>query len=366
LYLIPNFTGGGAERQLALLAAELCRLGVEVHIAFGQLGVNSEANLDLISRSDVTVHRIPSLTNHDPAILLRILGVIRSVRPDLIQTWILQMDVFGGLAAILAGVPFVLSERCSALMYPATWKYWLRTQVGRCAVSIVANSESGAAYWKPWATRIAVIRNGLSFDRIRNTAPADPAVLGFPTNARLILFAGRLSPQKNVDVLVQALDKVLVERTDCIALLFGAGELQSAIQSRVERARARDRIRLLGYTNELFGWMRRAAAFVSISRFEGNPNAVLEAMAVGCPLVVSDIPQHREILDDLTALFCDPNSVEDVAASISKSLSDPAAAAARAEAARRRSADWSVEEAARQYLQLYNALILKQETKHAI
>jgi glycosyltransferase involved in cell wall biosynthesis len=293
LHLIPNFTGGGAERQLALLAPELCRLGVEVHIAFGELGVNSEANLDLISRSDVKVHRIPSLTNHDPTILLRILKVIRSLRPDLIQTWILQMDVFGGLAAKLAGVPFVLSERCSAPMYPATWKYWLRNQVGRYAASIVANSESGAGYWKPWATRIVVIRNGLSLDLIRNASSADPAVLGFPTDARLILFAGRLSPQKNVDVLVQALDKVLVERTDCIALMFGAGELQVSVQTRMTSAHAPGRMRLLGYTNELLGWMRRASVFVSISRFEGNPNAVLEAMAVGCPLVVSDIPQHR-------------------------------------------------------------------------
>ena len=365
MHLIPNFTGGGAERQLALLAPELCRLGVEVHVAFGQSGVNSDANLERISNSDVKHHRIPSRTNYDPMILLRILGVIRSVRPDLVQTWILQMDVLGGLSAMLAGVPFVLSERSSTLMYPRIWKYWLRTQVGRRASSIVANSEGGAAYWKPWATQIAVIRNGLSLDLIRNASPADPAALGFPTGARVILFAGRFSAEKNIDVLVQALDKVLVERTDCIALLFGAGELRSSIQSRVGMARARDRMRLLGYTNELWCWMRRASAFVSISKFEGNPNAVLEAMAIGCPLVVSDIPQHREILDDSAALLCNPNSVEDVAAAIRKALSDPAAAAARAEVARRRSADWSVEEAARQYLQLYNALIINHETQNA-
>jgi glycosyltransferase involved in cell wall biosynthesis len=361
LHLIPNFTGGGAERQLALLAPELCRLGLEVHIAFGQLGVNSEANLDLISRSDIKLHRIPSLTNYDPTILLRILRVIRLVRPDLIQTWILQMDVLGGLAAILAGVPFVLSERSSTLMYPRTWKYWLRTQVGQRASSIIANSEGGAAYWKPRTTRIAVIRNGLSLDLIKNASPADLASLGFPTGARLILFAGRFSAEKNIDVLVRALDKVLVEKMDCIALLFGAGELQSNIQSRVGMARARDRIRLLGYTNELWSWMRRASAFLSISRFEGNPNAVLEAMAIGCPLVVSDIPQHREILDDSTALFCDPNSVEDVAVAISKALSNPAAAAARAEVARQKTTEWSVKEAAGRYFQLYNTVLSERE-----
>jgi glycosyltransferase involved in cell wall biosynthesis len=357
LHLIPNFTGGGAERQLALLAPELCRLGVEVHVAFCESGVNSKTNLELFSGSEVRLHDIPGRGTHDPTILLHILRVIRLIRPDLIQTWILQMDVLGGLAARLAGVPFVLSERSSALAYPPTWKYWLRTQVGRCAVSIVANSQGGAAYWKPWATRIAVIRNGLSLDLIRNTASADPAVLGFHADARLILCAGRLSPEKNLDILVQALDKVLVKRPDCVAVLFGDGELRSSIQSRVEMAQAHERIRLLGYTNELWSWMRRASAFVSVSRFEGNPNAVLEAMAVGCPLVVSSIPQHREILDDSTAILCDLNSVEEVAAAICKALSDPVAAAARAEAARRRSAEWSVEETARQYLRFYETTL---------
>jgi len=76
--------------------------------------------------------------------------------------------------------------------------------------------------------------------------------------------------------------------------------------------------------------------------------------------VVSDIPQHREILDESTALFCDPNSVADVAASISRALTDPATASMRVEAARRRSSEWSVEETARQYLRLYEALTLMQ------
>lgn len=356
LHLIPNLTGGGAERQLALLAPELCRLGVELHVAFCERGVNSKANLEFLSGSDVKLHIIPSASNYDPWVILRLLKLIRLVRPDLIQTWLLQMDVLGGLAARIAGVPFMLSERSSELAYPATWKYWMRTQVGRFAITIVANSRDGAKYWKPWATRTEVIRNGLALDLIRNSEKADPGVLGLPANARLILCAGRLSPEKNLDTLVEALDKVLTKHLDCIAILFGEGELRQKVQARVELVQARGRIHLHGYTNKLWSWMRHASAFVSISHFEGSPNTVLEAMAIGCPLVVSSIPQHREILDDSTALFCDPNSVADVSVSISKALNDSSAAAARAEVAQKRSDEWSIENSARQYLQLYEAL----------
>ena len=361
LHLIPNFTGGGAERQLALLAPELSRLGVEVHIAFCKSGDNSTANLNSISNSDVTIHRISSWTNYDPMIVLRIFNLIRSIKPDLVQTWILQMDVLGGLAAMMAGVPFVLSERSSALMYTPNWKNRLRVQMGRLATLIVANSQGGAAYWKSCETQTKIIRNGLTLDFMRNTAPANPANFGFPRDTRIILFAGRLSPEKNLEILVQALDKVLVERPECIALLFGDGELRVNLQTRLARMPASAQIRLLGYTNELWSWMRRASVFVSISKFEGNPNVVLEAMAVGCPLVVSDIPQHREILDESSALWCDPNSTRDVSAAIRKALDDPASSAARAEVARQKTAEWSIGEVARHYVKAYNTVLSERE-----
>jgi len=155
---------------------------------------------------------------------------------------------------------------------------------------------------------------------------------------------------------VEALDEVLVAEPECAALLFGDGELRRDVELRIAATRSAQRMRLVGYREDLWRWMRRASVFVSISQFEGNPNTVLEAMAVGCPLVVSDIPQHREILDETTALLCDPDSAADVASDIRKALGDPAATNARVQAARRRSSEWSIEKASRQYLELYEKL----------
>ena len=357
LHLVPNFTGGGAERQLALLAPELCRLGVEVHIAFCRSGENSSANLERLSNSDVQFHHIPNVTNYDPMIPVHIYRVIRSIKPDLVQTWILQMDVLGGLAARMAGVPFVLSERSSALMYTPSWKNWLRIQMGRLAKLVVANSQGGAVYWKPYASQTAIIRNGLSLDIIRNTPPINTVEFGIPVDARIILFAGRLSPEKNLGILVEALRKVLGERPDCIAVICGDGRLWSNLRSQAARMDVEGRIRFIGYTDKVWSWMRHASVFVSIGKFEGNPNSVLEAMAIGCPLVISDIPQHREILDETSAFWCDPHSTDDVSLAIGKALDDPVSAKARAEVAQRRTAGWSIGETARCYLQLYNTVL---------
>src|SRR4029077_5699867 len=120
--------------------------------------------------------------------------------------------------------------------------------------------------------------------------------------------------------------------------------IRTQVESRVKRSRNSERIRLLGFVKDLWCWMRRADVFVSVSRFEGTPNVVLEAMAIGCPLVVSDIPEHREILDETTARFCSVDAAGDIAAAVLRTLNTPSEARERADLARKRVAEWSIAE----------------------
>jgi glycosyltransferase involved in cell wall biosynthesis len=101
--------------------------------------------------------------------------------------------------------------------------------------------------------------------------------------------------------------------------------------------------------------MKRADVLVSLSRVEGCPNVVLEAMACGCPLVVSDIPAHREILDEHSARFVDPDDTIKAAADIKAILAH--GDAARVRAARECAAGRPVEATASSYEQLYLSLL---------
>ncbi len=357
LHAIPSFVGGGAERQLALLAPELCRLGVDTHVAYVHPGVNLAPLLD----SPVHLHRVAcSGGNHDPRILMKLLRIIRDIRPAVVQTWLPQMDILAGVAARLTATPFVLSERSSAAAYAVGWKNQLRRWVGQGATAVVANSNGGLQYWGPVLAdrRVIrrVIRNGIPLAAIRAALPAAPESIGLPADARIVLFAGRLNVEKNVATLLQALERVLARHTDCVAVLFGDGPLHKSLRAQVERMQARDRVRLAGFTPDLWRWMRCACAFVSVSLFEGNPNTVIEAMAIGCPLVVSDIAPHREILDDRMARFCDPASADAIASAIDAVLDAPAAAAQRAGAAATTADDWTLESGACAYLNLYREL----------
>jgi glycosyltransferase involved in cell wall biosynthesis len=346
--------GGGAERQLSLLARELCRSGVDIHVAFVHAGVNLEA----VQGSGATLHRIRSWGNHDPAIFIQVLALIRLVRPEIVHTWLRQMDILGGLAAKISGVPHVLSERSSHLAYEHSWKDWIRGRVGRGATAIVANSKGGIDYWTAQGRSygLYLIRNGMPLDRIRETTLVETSKLGMGAEVELVVFAGRLSPEKNVHVIMDALDRVMELRPKLTALMFGEGPLRREIEQRIERFRYRERYRLMGFSQELWSWMRVAKLVVSIGQFEGNPNVVLEAMVIGCPLVISDIPSHREILDDSTATFCNGGSASEVGTAINEVLSNPVLAKMRADAARQRAETGSIEKAAREHLHLYEVL----------
>jgi glycosyltransferase involved in cell wall biosynthesis len=99
--------------------------------------------------------------------------------------------------------------------------------------------------------------------------------------------------------------------------------------------------------------MKRAAVFVSPALFEGHPNSVMEAAACGCPLIVSDIPAHREFLDETSALLVPVLDSARLATAIEQVLDCPDAARSRAQWAATTAQAWSAERIAAEYERVY-------------
>ena len=113
LHIIPTLEGGGAERQLSMLAAEQARRGCDVHVALRRTGVHAGAIRDC----GVQLHKLGDVRSVDPRLFFALRKIIRSVRPDVVQTWLPQMDLIGGLAAASERIPWVVSERTSGPYY---------------------------------------------------------------------------------------------------------------------------------------------------------------------------------------------------------------------------------------------------------
>ncbi|MFL6245833.1 MAG: glycosyltransferase [Thermoanaerobaculia bacterium] len=345
LHVIPTLRGGGAERQLVYLAGGLRTLGCDVHVAT----LDGGTNLRRLEATQATLHHLNARGNYDPRIVLRLVQLIRRIKPDVVQTWITQMDVFGGLAALLTGTPWILSDRSSGAHYERNLREALRRMIGRHAKTVIANSEPGLHGWED--VRGLVIRNAVMFDEIEQ-APRDTTDYG---DAKVVLFAGRLGPEKNVPTLLHAVREVMAQR-DVIALLCGTGPNEKEIHALVAEGPYRERIHLLGFCENLPSLMKRADMLVAPSWYEGHPNVSIEAAAAGCPLVVSDIPAHRGWLDDDSALFAPPDDPHAFALAIMKTLDEPEATRRRVERARELVSGWSLEAASTAYFRVYEEL----------
>lgn len=356
LHCIPSLLGGGAERQLGYLVEGLCQRGVEVHLALLREGPNAAR----VRRAGATLHVLPYPRAYDLRAVPRLAALARSLRAEVIQTWLTRMDLWGGAAAQLARVPWVLSERSSqGAMVPAGADR-ARFVLGRLAQAVAANSATAAHEWRARVgagTLVEVIPNALPVDEIDATPPADRASLGIPAGAPLVMYAGRFAAPKNPAVLAAVLAAVLRARPEAWGLLCGEGPDLPQVRAALAEAGVLERAVLPGYRTDLWAWMKSADVFVSLSVYEGRPNVVQEALGCRVPCVITEIPAHREFIPGTAARYVGVRDVAGATAAVLGLLDDRAAAAGLAAEGRAAIAASSVDGIAGAYLSLYERVL---------
>lgn len=175
-----------------------------------------------------------------------------------------------------------------------------------------------------------------------------------------ILYAGRLHPQKGLDTLLRAF-ALLLRQSPVRGLtlrLVGEGPASRELREFAGGLGIADRVDFAGRHDDVGPFFQQADVFVLPSHAEGLSNALLEAMASGLPVVVSDIPGNRDVIrDGCNGLLSRPGDAPPLAAALSRALRDQGLRASLGEAARdtvwRR---YSIERVAEEYLGLYEVL----------
>lgn len=165
----------------------------------------------------------------------------------------------------------------------------------------------------------------------------------------VLLAVGRLEPQKNYPMMLRAFRRVR-ETRDCRLIILGEGPLRETLDSEIDALGLRDSVDLHGFAPDAMSHMRAADLFVLSSSWEGLSNVLVEAMAVGCPVVSTDAPHGpREVLRD--GAFGPLVPVDDAAAladAIVRSLDNPGDASKRMAWAQ----SFSVDACAQRYLEI--------------
>jgi len=243
-----------------------------------------------------------------PAVVARMHAQMRSFRPDIVHTHLIGADVVGRTAALLAGVPVIVSTQHDVYERPGVLAAFRRLSARRVS-AVAAVSDAVVPYCLERlhmpAERVVVIPNGVDVDRVRcERAPTQ----GFAFGA-----LGSLVPAKAHDTLLRAFARAELPASTRLRIA-GEGPLREPLTALAEELGIAPRVDLLGQVEDVAEFFAGVDAFVHPSREEGLPLALLEAMAAGLPVIATRLPALSAALDDGAAGLLVPRDDPDALA----------------------------------------------------
>jgi len=292
-FCITELDPGGAERQIVRLATNLDRRLFEPEM----ICLSGEgALIDSLRAAGVPVTCLHARGRRDFSVVLRLRRHFRRTRPDLLQTFLFHANIAGRVAAWGAGVRVVISG--IRVAEQRIWQLRVDRATDRLVdrhvcVSRAVAAHSSLAGGLP-ADKLVVIPNAVDAARFAGAKPADLSMFGFLPSSKVVLFVGRLDPQKDPIRLLEAFRPIVSRHPDARLLFVGTGSIEPEL--RRLSGDLGTSVAFAGRREDVPALMKASACLALPSRWEGMPNVVLEAIASGIPVVASDAEGVSELL----------------------------------------------------------------------
>ena len=327
---MSSFDPGGTERQMIELVRRLDRSRWTVHIAtFHARG----GWFDRVAEAAESVTEFPITTFRSPQAARRLwafAGWCRARRIAVLHTTELYSNMFGLPGGALAGVPVRIGNRREINPDKSAAQIALQRAAYGVAHKVVANSQAAAdrlRLERVPAHKVSVVANGLDCDSYTRHA--------FRPLPRKVLVVANLRPEKGHDVLIDAAAIVLRRFPDATFEAVGGGPELQTLLARAAARGVRHALSFLGHQDDVPARLAAGDIFVLPSRSEAFPNAVLEAMASGLPIVASSVGGILELIhDNQTGLLVPPGDPEALADRICRVMADAALGTRLGDAAR--------------------------------
>jgi glycosyltransferase involved in cell wall biosynthesis len=356
LLAIESSGPGGAEHVVVRLAQALRSAGDDPIVATLRPGWMTER----AEASGIPVWITPQRAGLDLRWIPAFARRMRRERIDVLHSHEFAMNVFGGAAALLAGVPAVSTIHGRAYVSEQPRRVWAYRILRRLGIPIVAVSDDLAGFL---AQRFGISRASLGM--VHNGIPMPPLpegeraglraaarrALGVPDTLSLVVAVGNLYPVKDHATLVRALARL----PDARVAIAGRGDEETRLRELAAELGVADRLHLLGLRDDVDRVLAAGDVFVQPSLSEGLPLAVLEAMAAGLPVVATRVGGVSEAVRDGETGYlvppADPPSLADALAKVLAADDRGAALGARGRA--RAEKEFSVDVMAERYRALY-------------
>ncbi len=353
LHIVNSFEAGGAEKTVLYM-----------HNAYLAQGVDSYA-LSLMNSNVSTLANAYSLNCDTPYKLttfVRLVSFLKQPRwqsLDIVHTQLFPSQLYTPMACSFACIKakLVTTEQQSYnRRREAFWGKFLDRFFYDRYEKVTCVSDFTRVTMEKWQPqlrdKLVVIQNGVEFNKY-----AYPAKPQLKSDEKLIIISmGRLVKQKNYEKMIEAVAKV--KGVSFEYWILGTGPLEEKLKGLVGSLNLQDKVKFLGFRQDIPELLNKSDVFLLASLWEGLSLAMVEAMAAGLPVVVSNIPEACEVVCDGSGsgLLVDPQSEEDIAQKLQEILTDKHLREEIGQRARKRAEDFDMKRIIQEYLNLYASI----------
>lgn len=323
-FLITGLNYGGAETQLVRLATRLKKRGWDVQVISM---ISPVAYVEELERAGIPVYSLKMRRGvPDPRGLFRLVKILQRERPQILHCHMVHANLLGRISRIFFKTPILICTahniieggRKREIAYRLTdWLCDLTTQVSRAGLERYVQIGAVPRH------KVIHIPNGIDTEIFKPDLEARIRLrkeLGIEDKF-VWLAVGRFEEAKDYPNMLNAFAKVVLERNDSVLLIAGQGSLMGKAKHLVDDLNITTHVYFLGVRKDIPALMNAADAYVMSSSWEGMPLVLLEASAIGLPIVTTDVGGNREIvIDGKSGFLVPPKNSEALAQTMLKMM----------------------------------------------
>ena len=325
LYVFDNLEFGGGERGFVQIINSLNRTRYKIMVAC----LPTEVFIEKVKGNEVQINSVDMRNRFNPMAILRLVNLMKREDVDIVHSQGVRADFFARMAAKLARVPVVVStvqmpvegfnvNTIKKVIYTALNRFSEHFVDGFIVVSD-ALEKMMIEKQRIESQRVVKIYNGIEIDEYRMDYDKEAIhvksslreEMGLKKDIPIIGVIGRLVWQKGFEYFIEAIPGLLKKFKDARFLIVGEGKLEEELKLKSKRLGLEDKLIFTGFRSDIKEVLASIDVFVMPSLLEGLPMTLLEAMAMGTPIVATDIDGITEVLDNgKTGLLVPPKDTK--------------------------------------------------------